>query len=107
MNVERSRNSKIAVFVSRAVAAPSPRLAMLAGAIAALALTVACGGKKSAPTPEPVAECVQYETKLNVCLHRDARIASQDTLLPKSDEERARIRALCSESLKRIEVACR
>jgi hypothetical protein len=76
-------------------------------ACVALGLSLGCGGKGIAPGPEPVEECRQYETALNACFHRDVSVANQASLLPKSDADRRRIKALCSENLKRIQIACR
>lgn len=65
------------------------------------------GRADDAAPPKPVAECLQYEAKLNACFHRDASIASQPMLLAKTDADRDRIAAKCSENLKRLETACR
>lgn len=65
------------------------------------------GRADDATPPEPVAECVQYEAKLNACFHRDASVASQPTLLARTDSDRERIGAMCSDNLKRLETACR
>ena len=75
-----------------------------------VAFVSACHGCSSrhgeASAPEPVEECLQYEATLNACHHRNLSIANQPTLLRKSDEERDRIKQLCSENLQRIRTAC-
>jgi hypothetical protein len=58
-------------------------------------------------TPAPVEACVRYERALGACFHRDIPVARQPSLLPASDDERARTEALCNANLQRIQVACR
>jgi hypothetical protein len=72
-------------------------------------LLMACGSKAS-PTDDsarPVDTCLEYETAIDTCLHRDAAIAHQPSLLAKTDAERGRIRAVCAENLRRLKTACR
>jgi len=57
-------------------------------------------------TPEPVVECKQYEATLNNCQHTNLSVANHPSLMPKSDEDRQRIKEFCSDNLKRIRVAC-
>jgi len=54
-----------------------------------------------------VAECQQYQAKLESCFHRPVPFASQASLNPKTDEERARVRQMCSANLARLETSCR
>ena len=107
MDSRRTRSSAGVASICAEDASSKRRIRLFASALVTVALAASCGGKKPSPGPEPVAECVQYEAKLKACLHRDVPIASQAALLPKSDEERAQVKALCSENLKRIQVACR
>jgi hypothetical protein len=72
--------------------------------------SVACGGHKAsgdAPSAEPVAECVQYQTLMQRCLRRDVPLARDQLRLAKTDADRERIRAVCSANLARLAVACR
>jgi hypothetical protein len=66
---------------------------------------VACGG--GASPSGPVQECKDYERKLSACVHRDLPFATQASLLPKSREDRERIRELCLGNLQRLNAACR
>lgn len=61
---------------------------------------------ETSSVPEPVPECEQYEATLNACHHRNLSIASDPSLLPKSDEDRARIKQFCSDNLARMRRAC-
>jgi hypothetical protein len=79
-------------------------LSMTTVVVAAIGLT-GCGGSKV--DSEPVPECVQYETELASCFHRQTGAASQPSLIPKSKEDRDRIRQTCSENLARLRTACR
>jgi hypothetical protein len=74
--------------------------------IAMLALAC-CGGHHDPPHPEPVEECRLYEAAVKNCFHRDISIASQASLLPATDADRERVRAMCSNNLQRIQKACR
>ena len=81
-------------------------------ATVALLALAACGGRtpsgdSGAAPPQPVAECVQYEGALKTCFHRDSAFASQPGLLPQTDADRDRIRAMCAENLRRLTTACR
>lgn len=74
----------------------------------ALALAVGCGTKdQTGGTPEPVEECLRFESALNTCFHRDFAVASQEAYLPKSKADRARLQSLCADNLKRLTQTCR
>lgn len=74
----------------------------------AFALLSACGSHKStSDKPEPVPECVEYERLLTTCYHRNVPFANQPILIPKTDSERDRVKALCSENIQRLMTACR
>ena len=79
----------------------------LVSVLAVLALACGCGGKRPSSDAEPVAECAQFETAMNACFGRHSSVARTPALLPKSDADRERIRAMCSENLERIRIACR
>jgi hypothetical protein len=91
------------------------RFARAACAAAAVAALVACGGRKaseeraanSSDVPQVVSECLRYEEKIRVCMHRDTGFANRPMLLARTDADRARIGAMCSENLRRLEAACR
>jgi hypothetical protein len=71
---------------------------------------VACGGHKAsgeAPSAEPMAECDQYQALMRRCLHRDVPMAQNVMQLAKTDADRERFRAVCSENLARLAAACR
>lgn len=57
--------------------------------------------------PEPVAECVAYESALSGCHHHQMTIANQPSLIPHTVVEREHIRAVCNENMQRLRVACR
>jgi hypothetical protein len=79
----------------------------LGGTVTAAA---ACGGHKasgSAPNAEPVAECLQYQSLMQRCLHRDVPMTQNMMQLVKTDADRERFRAVCSENLERLSAACR
>lgn len=79
--------------------------------ILALSILAACSGKSAVPQKtddvEPVAECVQYQTALENCFHRDSGLAHDPTLIPKTPADRARIQQVCADNLARIRTACR
>jgi hypothetical protein len=82
------------------------------GGLFVAALACAChSGASSASgdgaNPAPVEECKTYEAAVNACFHRNLSIAHQTSLLPKSEDDRRRIAALCTENLQRIRTACR
>lgn len=76
---------------------------------------LACGGKtgdqpsavKDTNSVEPVAACVQYQSALDRCFHRETGFASDPTMLPKGPGDRERLERVCSENLARLTVACR
>lgn len=81
-----------------------------ATAVLGIALLVATGCRGRAGRSdqgEPVAECQEYERALSACLHQDQPFATQPALLAKSDADRARIGALCTEKMIRLRAACR
>jgi len=89
---------------------------LTAGTVALIFAAAGCGGGASAPVEqaaspqgraETVEECVSYERALGKCFHRNVSFAAQASLLPKNDSDRDRIRALCSENLRRLSTACR
>ncbi len=57
--------------------------------------------------PEPVAECQEYERVFARCMHVDAGISTQPEALAKTDEDRERIRKICSSNLARLRESCR
>jgi hypothetical protein len=71
-----------------------------------LCLVCACGGGHK-DNGEPVAECRQYEAALDSCYHRDSGFAEQPAVIPKTKQDRDRIRELCLANLARIKAACR
>jgi hypothetical protein len=71
------------------------------------ALSLACSRPDDPVAPEPLPECSAYEHTFNRCMHRDLRLASDPTLIPKTRADEARIRQLCNENLSRIQMACR
>jgi hypothetical protein len=68
-----------------------------------------CGarGTTDSGAPEPVPECLQYESALGTCFHRDVGFALQPGLLAQTDADRRRIGAMCTQNLKRLRAACR
>jgi hypothetical protein len=67
----------------------------------------ACSRPDDPVAAEPLAECAAYEQTFNRCLHRDLRIAHDETLIPKTRADQDRIRQVCTENLTRIQMACR
>jgi hypothetical protein len=57
--------------------------------------------------PEPVAECQEYERAFARCTGVDAGISTQPEALAKTEEERQRIRQICSSNLVRLRQTCR
>lgn len=70
---------------------------------------LACGDKagQDKVPPEPVAECQQYEAAMDRCFHRESKFASQSSMIPKTEADRARIKQTCLDNLQRIQTACR
>jgi hypothetical protein len=66
-----------------------------------------CGGKHDPPGPQPVEDCVAYETAVARCFHQATAIATQPALIASNEADRERISAVCRENLARIERACR
>jgi hypothetical protein len=102
--------------LTRRTSAFNPQLRLLTAAVSGyvvLLLLWGCSGKlREAPSSEPekdeaIAECVQYETALKTCFHRDTGFASQEALIPKSESDRERLRILCTENLHRLGTGCR
>ena len=75
----------------------------------------ACSGKTSDKgtadrTPsgvKAIPECVEYQSALERCFHRETGFATQPSMLPKNDEDRKRLQQMCSENLARLTTACR
>jgi hypothetical protein len=80
------------------------RLATLVAMIT-IALSGGCSAGRS--EPEPVAQCLEYQSALESCFHRTSAVASQTALLAQNDDDRARIGAMCSENLSRLRTSCR
>jgi hypothetical protein len=70
-----------------------------------LLLSFGCGCSKD--NGDPVAECRQYEAALDACFHRDSGFAERPEMIPKTKDDRERIRNVCSANLARIRAACR
>jgi hypothetical protein len=79
--------------------------------LTAIALSIGACAKHAAdeepPPGEPVAECVAYEHLLASCMHRKTDFAAQAILKPSSPDERAKVRTVCSDNLRRLQAACR
>ena len=57
---------------------------------------------------DPVPECQEYEATLSSCFHRPpSGFASQASLIPKTEQDRERIRETCSVNLARLKTSCR
>jgi hypothetical protein len=70
-----------------------------------LQLIAGCGDHVD---PEPVAECIQYESAISACFHRPpSGFARQASLIPKTKNDLARIREECRANLDRAKSACR
>lgn len=78
----------------------------LAPVIAAFVCACRGGPTSEAVTSQPVEECKQYEAALRSCFHRNVSFAHQSFVLAKSDEDRKRIKEICSDNLRRIQTAC-
>ena len=74
--------------------------------LAMTVLVVACRAG-SGDAPEPVPECQEYERLYNSCMGQKLAIASQPAALASSEEQRARLKKLCSENLARLKQGCR
>lgn len=70
-------------------------------------LTVSSCRGRTTDDPEPVAECQEYEHLFARCMHVDAAISTQPEALAKTDEDRERIRKICSTNLVRLRESCR
>lgn len=76
-------------------------------AFTAFTLLASCGQKNTASDqPQPVPECVAYEKAMAACFHRDLPFATQPSVLPANDADRARIRSMCIENMARLRRSC-
>jgi hypothetical protein len=67
----------------------------------------ACGGHADNKDSDPIAECVQYQDRMNTCLgqHYSLPLAALNKSM--STEERKQARTQCIQNLQRLRVACR
>jgi hypothetical protein len=90
-----------------------PRLPLALGMFAVCALALGCSGRsepsssKATDPSQPIEACERYAAAVKTCLHRDVGFMSQAALRPKTEAERERISALCSDNLERIQQTCR
>jgi hypothetical protein len=75
-------------------------------ALCAVLLGVGCR-RGERDKPEPVRECVEYESMVARCMGIQAPISSQPEALAKTDGQREQVKKVCSMNLERLKSNCR
>src|SRR5258708_3211766 len=72
----------------------------------AFLLAAGCGSRAGREQPKPIAECQEYEKVLARCTGRSEAVATHPSVLASSEEQRARLKALCGTNIQRLKAAC-